>query len=182
MNWKYKGEVHLRQSGLPYTILRSTGLVPTAAFSIEEQERTSFEYSQGDIFSGRITRYELAKVILDILDSPYSVGKTIEVRRREAAPEALAAGPPGTPVSSDPIVPAISKATNTILSRLVKDADRSLVIGLPAFPPALDPSAPLSEEKTKEIIASDPRIKAAQERDKQANQEVVKELDVTTPK
>jgi hypothetical protein len=157
-------------------------LVPTTSFPIDDQERTSFEYSQGDIISGRITRYELAKVILDVMDSPYSVGKTLEVRRREAAPDALAAGPPGSPASTDPVAPEICKSTNTMLSRLVKDVDRSLVLGLPAFPPALDPAAPLSEAKTKEILESDPRVKAAQERDKRESQEIVKQLDVTTPK
>lgn len=175
LNWKYKAECHLRQSGLPYSIIRSTGLVPTPIIDRAEQEQSFVDLFQGDYVSGRITRFELAKTIVKVLNSPYGVGKTFEVRRREAPPKEIASPAPS---GGDPVVPEIAKDLNTQLRRLVSDADRPLAPGLFPFPPANDPPAALSEEKTKAIINSDPRVAAAQQREIQAKQQVLEELKV----
>lgn len=69
MNWKYKGETALRQSGLDYTIIRATGLVnrpdPTKMGELDADSKRGaemlatpckLEAFQGDVLSGRITR------------------------------------------------------------------------------------------------------------------------------
>ena len=95
LNWKYKGEQALRSSGLPYSIIRATGLVtvprdsnsssgedsPTSAMLFSPRR---LQAAQGDSLVGRITRDELADLVLAALDSPHSAGKTFEVRRDES--------------------------------------------------------------------------------------------------
>ena len=110
MNWKFKGETALRLSGLPYSIIRATGLVSAPAvpdstdiFSTPRRlqvcnifltlKLTEKQYlhhnfvgqaAQGDTLAGRITRDELAGLISASLDSPHAAGKTFEVRRDES--------------------------------------------------------------------------------------------------
>lgn len=105
LHWKYKAEEHLRRSGLPYSIIRATGLVtaPTAAESataanagastaeaVNPDVRSEFsikrrlQAGQGDSMVGRITRDELAALTVAALNSPYATDKTFEVRRDES--------------------------------------------------------------------------------------------------
>lgn len=96
LHWKYKGEEALRQSGLPYSVIRATGLVtvPGSGSSGGDDAVSAanlalfatprrLQAAQGDVMAGRITRDELAAMVAAALDSPYAVGKTFEVRRDE---------------------------------------------------------------------------------------------------
>ena len=78
--WRFKGEQHLRQSGLTYTIVRPAGLVDEPA-----GEKGVF-LDQGDnwrdIFRGTITRGDLAEVLIASLETTHSHNKTFEIVNR----------------------------------------------------------------------------------------------------
>jgi len=99
LEWKAKGEAHLRASGVPYTIVRPGGLTdgPGGQGGIALQ--------QGDEGSGRISRADVAAVLVAVLDNPDALGKTFEVINDDAAKadawrrgfSALRRDPPGSP-------------------------------------------------------------------------------------
>jgi len=72
----------LRGSGLPYSVIRATGLVSADGNALFSGLRR-LEGLQGDRIAGRITRTELACLVVAALESAYSEGKTFEVRRDE---------------------------------------------------------------------------------------------------
>jgi len=72
LKWKAKGEQHLRASGVPYTIVRPGGLTD------EQGGQTGLVFRQGDEDSGRISRADVAAVMIAALDNPDAVGKTFE--------------------------------------------------------------------------------------------------------
>ena len=105
MHWKYKAEEAVRKSGLPYTIIRATGLVSapdskltttegvggggggrsgSADVSSEFSTKRRLQAGQGDSMVGRITRAELADLTAAALHSPHATGLTFEVRRDES--------------------------------------------------------------------------------------------------
>jgi uncharacterized protein YbjT (DUF2867 family) len=73
LKWKAKGEASLRASGVPYTIVRPGGLVD------EPGGQAGIRFAQGDHESGRITRADVAAVMIAALDNPAAIGKTFEV-------------------------------------------------------------------------------------------------------
>lgn len=83
LNHKYAGECAVRASGLRYSVVRPTGMVDT--MPAEAPAVCRLEADQGDVISGRLTRDEVADVVVAALGSPEAVDKTFEVRRSEAA-------------------------------------------------------------------------------------------------
>jgi len=80
LKWKAKGEASLRESGVPFTIVRPGGLVD------EPAGRVGLRFAQGDEESGRIARADVAAVMIAALDNPAALGKTFEVFSDEAVP------------------------------------------------------------------------------------------------
>ena len=73
LKWKAKGEAHLRASGVPYTIVRPGGLTD------DPGGQTGVALQQGDEGSGRISRADVAAVMIAALDNPAALRKTFEV-------------------------------------------------------------------------------------------------------
>lgn len=69
LNHKYTGENAVRAAGVPYTVVRATGLTT-------EEEDTAFalEARQGDAISGKVSRAEVAQVVAQALESPAAAG------------------------------------------------------------------------------------------------------------
>lgn len=151
MNWKFKAEEALRASGLPYTIIRASGIVPYSATN----NTRKLELGQGDMFAGRITRNELATLVKEVLNNPRAVGKTFEVRRDESDSGLL-----GNPNSN---WGDAQMNFNQLFNQLAVDSDRT-VRGLPPFPFAQDPPPPPTQEQTQAIL-NDPRVVAVRERE-----------------
>lgn len=151
MNWKFKAEEALRASGIPFSIIRSSGIVPYTAAN----NTRLVEFGQCDMFSGRITRNELATLVNEVLNNPRAVGKTFEVRRDESD-SGLLGGPSGNWGS-------VQTNFNKLFDQLVPDSDRT-VRGLPPLPFAQDPPLPPTKEQT-EAILNDPRVVAVRERE-----------------
>jgi uncharacterized protein YbjT (DUF2867 family) len=80
LKWKAKGEEHLRASGVPYTIVRPGGLVD------EPGAQTGLVFRQGDEGSGRVSRSDVAAVMIAALDNPDAIGKTFELFGDKDAP------------------------------------------------------------------------------------------------
>jgi uncharacterized protein YbjT (DUF2867 family) len=72
LNWKFKGENALRDSGVPYTIVRPGGLVNTPG---GEQ---ALVFAQGDKSTGRISREDVALICIAALKQPAAINKTFE--------------------------------------------------------------------------------------------------------
>ena len=145
LNYKYDGEIAVRSSGLSYSVVRPTGM----SDEVEQSGPARLEMSQGDSFTGKISRKDVADVINSSLNLAVAEGKTVEIRRSEAAD-------------------AQGKSSDAFdILRLYlsaeKDANRTRA-GLFPFPAPSAPPAPVSEERKQEILA-DPRVKAAAESD-----------------
>jgi len=144
LNWKYKGEFAVRNSGFSYTVVRPCGLT-----TINETEKYELELRQGDIISGAISRSEVASLVTTSLFQPGASGKTFEARRSEAKDGK----------GKDGVAPAV--ISRQILT-LVPDSER-FTRGLPVLPPALDPPAAELSEEEKEKVLNDPRVRAKRE-------------------
>jgi len=72
LKWKLKGENHLRQSGLNYTIIRPGGLR-------DEAGGNGIQFAQGDTISGVITRDDTAEVCVQALGNGSAFCKTLEI-------------------------------------------------------------------------------------------------------
>ena len=70
--WKLRGEDALRDSGVPYTIVRPGGLVNTPG---GEQ---ALVFAQGDTASGRISREDVALICIAALNQAAAINKTFE--------------------------------------------------------------------------------------------------------
>nr|GEV26422.1 NAD(P)-binding Rossmann-fold superfamily protein [Tanacetum cinerariifolium] len=73
LTFKLKGEDLIRESGIPYTIVRPCALT-------EEPAGADLIFNQGDNITGKISREEVAKICVAALDSPYACDKTFEVK------------------------------------------------------------------------------------------------------
>jgi len=151
LNWKYKGEMSVRGSGLTYTVVRPTGLTD------EDEEPCMLEALQGDKIMGKISREEVAEVVVAALRSPSAVNKTFELRRGESGESK------GKSMSS--------RDMYGMFSALVKDFDRP-TRGMYPLPAATDPPPPPTPERVQEIL-NDPRVQARMEADRAAPREVV---------
>eukprot|EP00471_Norrisiella_sphaerica_P007125 CAMPEP_0184491850 /NCGR_PEP_ID=MMETSP0113_2-20130426/21511_1 /TAXON_ID=91329 /ORGANISM="Norrisiella sphaerica, Strain BC52" /LENGTH=612 /DNA_ID=CAMNT_0026876391 /DNA_START=454 /DNA_END=2292 /DNA_ORIENTATION=- len=151
LNWKYKGEYAVRDSGFPYSIVRPCGLTTQ-----NETDTFNLELQQGDFISGAISRNEVASLVNAALSSHLSTGKTFEARRAEAK----------VVKTNDPLG---KTALLNGFQNLVTDYDRHLR-GLPVLAPPVDPPAePLSEEEQTKVL-NDPRVKEQRKREPGAQQ------------
>jgi len=69
---KADSEQRLRDSGVPYCIFRPTGL------NDKWPSNSRPIFSQGDVAVGRINREDVAKILVDCIDTPEATGKTFE--------------------------------------------------------------------------------------------------------
>lgn len=84
LEWRYRGEQHLRASGLEYTIVRPAGL----------QDRPAGEQGllivQGDdwkpLLRSTLSRDDLARVLIESLDNPAARNATFEIANDPDAP------------------------------------------------------------------------------------------------
>lgn len=81
LEWKYKGESSLRESGLDYVIIRPGGL--TNAFEGDENLRID----QGDRLSGMVSRDAVASVVLHAIQNPQPSRVSFEVVTVEQSEE-----------------------------------------------------------------------------------------------
>ena len=130
---RYAGEIAVRSSGLPYLVIRPTGLTQEA-----EGGPFQLEARQGDLISGMLSRAELAALVAAAAGSPVAAGKTFEVRRAVAADVGWAeAGP---------------RDALRLLLGCAPDTQRQQV-GLEPFPAPVAPPLPVTQERKKEILA-----------------------------
>lgn len=81
LEWKGKGEQHLRASGLTYTILRPGGLTN------DPGGRAGLRFTQGDTLGGgTISRADVATLAVHSLGNTEVAGKTFEMANDEDAP------------------------------------------------------------------------------------------------
>ncbi|XP_039048436.1 protein HIGH CHLOROPHYLL FLUORESCENCE PHENOTYPE 173, chloroplastic-like [Hibiscus syriacus] len=73
LTFKLKGEDLLRESGIPYAIVRPCALT-------EEPAGADLIFDQGDNITGKISREEIALICIAALESPYACDKTFEVK------------------------------------------------------------------------------------------------------
>jgi uncharacterized protein YbjT (DUF2867 family) len=69
----FQGEDLIRESGIPYTIVRPCALT-------EEPAGADLIFDQGDNITGKISREEIAFICVAALASPNAVEKTFEVK------------------------------------------------------------------------------------------------------
>ncbi|KAJ8616535.1 hypothetical protein MRB53_035907 [Persea americana] len=73
LTYKLKGEDLIRESGVPYTIIRPCALT-------EEPAGADLIFDQGDNITGKISREEIARICVAALESHYACDKTFEVK------------------------------------------------------------------------------------------------------
>lgn len=73
LTFKLKGEDLIRESGIPYSIVRPCALT-------EEPAGADLIFDQGDNITGKISREEVARICVAALESPYACDKTFEVK------------------------------------------------------------------------------------------------------
>jgi hypothetical protein len=110
---KRAAETRLRQSGLPYAIVRPTGLKDSwpAGRPI---------FSQGDVAVGRSAPADVANVLVGLLDQPDAVGKTFEMLTLTGYPPARSLAPALRRLMSDkdgPLSPAAVEASYALLQQ-----------------------------------------------------------------
>jgi uncharacterized protein YbjT (DUF2867 family) len=144
LNHKYDGELAVRSCGLPYTVIRPTGMSDDA----DQAEPSLLEMSQGDKVTGKISRSDVAQVVDATLSFFPAEGKTVEIRRSEATDAQ------GKSMNDQQV--------QKLYLNIAKDTVRTR-LGLLPFPAPVAPPAPVSQERKEEILA-DPRVAAATER------------------
>ncbi|MBD2777438.1 CIA30 family protein [Iningainema tapete] len=76
LTWKLKGEDSLRESGIPYTIIRPCALT-------EEPGSKELIFEQGDNIRGKISREDVAKICVEALEQSKACNVTFEVKEGE---------------------------------------------------------------------------------------------------
>lgn len=94
LTYKLKGEDLLRESGLPYTIVRPCALT-------EEPAGADLIFDQGDNITGKISRDEVALICIAALESPYACQKTFEVKSTIPFSEPYTVDPSNPPPLKD---------------------------------------------------------------------------------
>ncbi|MFP4254152.1 MAG: CIA30 family protein [Halothece sp.] len=74
LTWKLAGENCIRESGIPYTIIRPCALT-------EETTKEDLYLEQGDTLKGQVSRETIAKLCQELLKTPEAVNKTFEVTK-----------------------------------------------------------------------------------------------------
>ncbi|CAL2274298.1 unnamed protein product [Prunus armeniaca] len=88
------GEDLIRESGIPYTIVRPCALT-------EEPAGANLIFDQGDNITGKISREEVAQICVAALESPYASGKTFEVKSVVPFSEPFTVDPQNPPPEKD---------------------------------------------------------------------------------
>ncbi|XP_062095197.1 protein HIGH CHLOROPHYLL FLUORESCENCE PHENOTYPE 173, chloroplastic isoform X2 [Humulus lupulus] len=91
LTFKLKGEDLIRESGIPYAIVRPCALT-------EEPAGADLIFDQGDNITGKISREEIARICIAALDSPYACDKTFEVKSVIPFSEPFTADPENPPL------------------------------------------------------------------------------------
>lgn len=94
LTYKLKGEDLIRESGLPYTIIRPCALT-------EEPAGADLIFDQGDNITGKISREEVARICVAALESPYACDKTFEVKSVVPFSEPFTVDPENPPAQKD---------------------------------------------------------------------------------
>ncbi|XP_039124438.1 protein HIGH CHLOROPHYLL FLUORESCENCE PHENOTYPE 173, chloroplastic [Dioscorea cayenensis subsp. rotundata] len=94
LTYKLKGEDLLRESGIPYTIVRPCALT-------EEPAGADLIFDQGDNITGKISREEVALICIAALESPYPCQKTFEVKSTIPFSEPFTVDPSNPPPQKD---------------------------------------------------------------------------------
>lgn len=94
LTFKLKGEDLIRESGIPYTIVRPCALT-------EEPAGADLIFEQGDNITGKISREEVALICVAALESPYASGKTFEVKSVIPFSEPFTVDPENPPPEKD---------------------------------------------------------------------------------
>ncbi|KAG9147209.1 hypothetical protein Leryth_018186 [Lithospermum erythrorhizon] len=94
LTFKLKGEDELRESGIPYSIVRPCALT-------EEPAGADLIFDQGDNITGKISREEIAKICIAALESPYACDKTFEVKSTVPFSEPFTVDPENPPPEKD---------------------------------------------------------------------------------
>ncbi|KAL8468285.1 hypothetical protein ACS0TY_031504 [Phlomoides rotata] len=94
LTYKLKGEDLIRESGIPYTIVRPCALT-------EEPAGADLIFEQGDNITGKISRDEVARISIAALESPYACDKTFEVKSVIPFSEPFTVDPENPPPEKD---------------------------------------------------------------------------------
>ncbi|XP_022723877.1 uncharacterized protein LOC111280717 [Durio zibethinus] len=94
LTFKLKGEDLIRESGIPYTIVRPCALT-------EEPAGADLVFDQGDNMMGKISREEIARICIAALESPYAFDKTFEVKSVVPFSEPFTVDPENPPPKKD---------------------------------------------------------------------------------
>ncbi|XVE88238.1 hypothetical protein DITRI_Ditri19aG0053800 [Diplodiscus trichospermus] len=94
LTFKLKGEDLIRESGIPYTIVRPCALT-------EEPAGADLVFDQGDNITGKISREEIARICIAALESPYACDKTFEVKSVVPFSEPFTVDPENPPPEKD---------------------------------------------------------------------------------
>lgn len=94
LTFKLKGEDEIRESGIPYTIVRPCALT-------EEPAGADLIFDQGDNITGKISREEVARICVAALKSPYACDKTFEVKSVIPFSEPYKVDPENPPAEKD---------------------------------------------------------------------------------
>ncbi|KAI4332508.1 hypothetical protein L6164_017412 [Bauhinia variegata] len=94
LTFKLKGEDLIRESGIPYAIVRPCALT-------EEPAGADLIFDQGDNITGKISREEIAYICVVALESPYACNKTFEVKSVVPFSEPFTVDPANPPPEKD---------------------------------------------------------------------------------
>ncbi len=73
LTWKLRGEDAVRESGIPYTIIRPCALT-------EEPGGQALVFEQGDNIRGKVSREDIAELCIQALEQPKACNVTFEVK------------------------------------------------------------------------------------------------------
>lgn len=76
LTWKLRGEDAVRESGIPYTIIRPCALT-------EEAGGKALVFEQGDNIRGKVSREDIAELCIQVLKQPKACNMTFEVKEAE---------------------------------------------------------------------------------------------------
>ncbi len=76
LTWKLRGEEAVRESGIPYTIIRPCALTEEAGGKV-------LMFDQGDNIRGKVSREDIAELCLQTLGQPKAANVTFEVKEGE---------------------------------------------------------------------------------------------------
>jgi len=76
LTWKLRGEDSVRESGIPYTIIRPCALT-------EEPGDKALIFEQGDNIRGQVSREDIAELCVQALEQPKACNLTFEVKEGE---------------------------------------------------------------------------------------------------